>query len=268
MGLPAANIIGYALAKAFGDEDEPDNFELMARRYIGDNATADLILKGFPAWAGVDASARLGMGLTFSWLPFTDVDLSRDGALVVLGSLLGPSAGVASKWFDGAGMIQDGNVLAGVARLTPKGVEDFYKMIAYSTDGIRTRQGDLALSADEMDAFDLVTQGLGWPSTTITDRYMAYGALQDVENHFAKRTSQIKRAFLEAHERGDSRGKRAAIAEWVRLQDRRREYGVGEPQPVSRLIRSISDRRERERNFVRGVQTSSTNRTFVESLFE
>ena len=267
MGLPAMNLIGYALAKGMGDEDDPANFELLARRAIGDKATADLILRGLPAHWGVDASTRLGMGLTFSILPFTDVDASRDGALVVAGSLLGPSMGAISMAADGMGQIQEGNVLMGISQLLPAGARNAIRAYSYQTEGIRTRSGDLAVSAEELDMFDIVTQGLGWPSKTISDRHMVYGALLDVQDHFRSRTTQIKRAYVNAYDAGDRQGMREAQAEWQRLQERRREYQVGNPQPLSWLFRAVRERDEREEMFVEGVPTQRTTRGFVEDLF-
>lgn len=268
MGLPAANIIGYALAKAFGDEDEPANAELLARRAIGDKDTADLLLKGIPARLGLDASQRLGMGLTFSILPFTDVDASRDGMLTVMGSLMGPTAGLLSQMADGVGQIQQGNVAAGTAQLLPSALRNGIRAYMYQTDGVRMRNGDLAMSPDELSWFDVGSQGIGWPSTGITDRYMVAGSLWEVQEHFRSRTSKLKRAYTQAFDVGDRESMDAVRQEWLRLQSMRREYGVGQPQSVSVLTKAPREQAERERGFMEGVPTTQTTRRFVESLFE
>lgn len=268
LGLPAANIIGYALAKAFGDDDEPANAELLARRAIGDKDVADLVLRGLPARLGVDMSQRLGMGLTFSIMPFADISASRDGFYTMVGNLLGPTVGLGAMFMDGAGQIQQGNVAMGMTQFMPSLLKNAMRAYLYKTDGVRMRNGDTALSAEELSWFSTATQGIGWPGKQITDRYFATGALIDVDQHFRSRTTKIKRAYTEAWEAGDREGMDEARDAWRSLQDMRREYGLGNPQSLSVLIKAPMERQERERLMVRGVAARRTQQRFVESLFE
>lgn len=268
MGLPAANILGYALAKAMGDEEEPKNAELLARRAIGNKEVADLILRGIPASLGVDASTRLGMGLTFSLMPFADVSASRDGAMTAAFNLLGPTAGLGAQFADGVGQMQQGNVAMGMTQLMPSLLKNVTKAYLYKTDGVRMRNGDEALSADELSWFSTATQGLGWPGTQITDRYFAADALRGTQEHFRSQTTKIKRAYTSAWDDGDRQSMQEAREAWRRLQDMRREYNVGNPQSLSILTKAPMDQRERERLMVRGVSTQNTTKRFVEELFE
>lgn len=268
-GLPAANIILPAIAMAFEwDDEEPGGWEQRARLAIDDKAQADLILRGLPAWAGIDASNRLGMGLTFSILPFTDVDLSRDGMLVTAGSLMGPSVGLGAQFAQGLGKIKDGDVIGGVADLTPSLTKNLLKSFQYATDGVETRTGVDAITPEELDGFDLMTQALGWPSKTITDRYNMYGMLLDTEQWFNTKTSKIKQAYADAYAAGDHAIMAEARDEWRRLQEKRVQYGVGKRQPISNLLKAPRERREAERGMVGGVPTDRGNRRFVQQLFE
>jgi len=268
MGLPAANIIGYALAQALGDDDEPANAELLARRAIGNKAVADLVLKGLPTTFGVDASTRLGMGLTFSVMPFADISASRDGFNTMLGNLLGPTVGLGAQFADGVGQIQEGNVGMGMAQLMPSVLKNAIRAYMYKTDGVRLRNGDLAMSAEELSWYDVGSQGLSWPNQTITDRYFGTGALRDVQEHFSGRTTKIKKVYVAAFETGDSEAMATAREQWLDLQRMRRQYNVGNPQPLSNLLRSPRDRAEREALMVEGIPTQSTTTRFVEELFE
>lgn len=269
LGLPAANLISWVLAHAFGDEDEPANAELLARRAIGNKQVADLVLRGLPAWAGVDTSTRLGMGLTFAVLPFNDIEASRDGMLTYAGALLtGPAGGALGRGASGIGMIRDGELALGVANMMPSLVQNGIKAAVYHTDGIQTRGGDTAITAEDLSWWDLATQAAGWPSKKISDRYFATNALRDVDNHFRNRTSAIKRAYIDASDRGDRADMNEAISEFMRLQQMRRQYKAGDPQSISVLLRAPRERREREALMVEGVPTRRTNQRFVQELFD
>lgn len=270
-GLPAANLISMAVGMAFGvgDDDEPAGVEMRIRREIGDKAMADLVLEGMPSWAGLDASNRLGMGMTFSILPFTDFDLSRDGFLVLAGSLaLGPTGAVGASMLNGFGKLRDGDVLGGTADMLPSLLKNSMKAYSYATEGIQTRTGITAITAEELNWFDLAAQTAGWPSKTISDRYEIYGMLIETEEFFRNRTGKIKRAYTEAYEEGDASEMAEARDEWRRLQQSRRDYKVGEVQSLSVLLKAPREKREKEDAMIGGVPTERTNRQFVQELFE
>ncbi len=77
LGLPGAQAIGAILRGVFGDDDEPNDPELTMRKYLGDaglEGVSDLLIKGAPAWMGIDVSGRLGAGNILSLFPSADID--------------------------------------------------------------------------------------------------------------------------------------------------------------------------------------------------
>jgi len=262
LGLPAANLIGMALAAMNGGDGEPEDAELMARKAIGNKEVADLILKGLPAYLGLDTSSRLGMGQTLAIMPFTDIKYTREGAAVALAGLLGPSAAQLGQTMDGIGMIMEGNTFLGVAQMLPRGIRDAMKAYQYSTVGVTRRNAtqDVAMSPEEMDMIDIAFQGLGWPTTTLSDRMNANRWLRITEESFQSRADELKLMYV----RGD---KQRARKEWRELQQMRRYYGFN-VQSVTLLTSAPADKRERESNMIEGVFTENTNKRFVRSLFE
>lgn len=265
MGLPAANIIGPLIAAAVGDEDEPDDIELRVRRAINDPTAADLILRGLPAAAGLDVSARLGMGQTFSVLPYTDIEFTRAGWAQLVAGLMGPSTALAGQAVDGLGQVMEGNTWLGVAQMMPRVIRDSMRSYAYATEGVRRRNPtrDLAISPDELSAIDLFMQGLGLPTTALTGRMQVNRWLNMTEENFSSRAQELQREYIQAA--GSERIK--LRREWRELQNWRREYGFNR-QSMRTLTDAPRKQLEREGQVVGGVATRSSNRRFVESLVE
>jgi len=259
LGLPIPMVMWWAVAHAFGDEDEPKDIEMLLRREIGNKEMADLLLRGLPAYMGVDASTRLGMGMTFSLLPFTDIKPTRDGALVVMASALGPWTTALARGVDGFGQIQNGNVLAGTAQMMPAGVMNAIRAYEQHTAGVRNRRGDVLMDPEELGYLELVTQGLGWPNKTLTDRHLVAGMKWKAEEHFRKRASRIRKVYADAYRDGDARTMDRAIEEWVRLQEMKVRYGLGNFLPLKDLTKAPLERMKREDQTVGGVQYESTN---------
>jgi hypothetical protein len=268
LGLPIPAVVWWAVAKAMGDEDEPANIELLARREIGDKDIADLVLRGIPNYMGVNASERLGMGMTFSLLPFTDIKPTRDGALIAMAALLtGPSGAAVARMADGFGQIKQGNVLAGTAQLMPAGVMNVIRAYEQHTAGVLNRRGDVLLRPEELGYLELVTQGIGWPSKKLSDRHLIRGFEFEAKEHFKKRASSIRRVYADAWRDGDSVKMQKAIDEWLRLQDMKLNYKLGSYQPLKALTTAPLERIERETQTIGGVQFDRTGQGFIEDMF-
>lgn len=263
LGLPAANLIGFVIANVFGSDDEPDDAELMARRAIGNPAVADLILKGLPTIAGMDISSRVGMGYTFALLPFSDTDLSRDGARAIIAGALGPTAAQFEAAWDGAGMVAQGNTLLGIAQMMPRGIRDALRATSYRLEGVtrRNAERDVVLRSEDLSALDIALQGMGWPTKTLTDAGAMRRWLRTTEDHFSARASSLRGEYV----RADNARRMELRREWGELQKVRRDYGFSR-QPLSQLIRAPRAKAKREQRALAGTATRPGNRGFVESL--
>lgn len=265
LGMPGAQAIGWVLRQVFGDDDEPDNPEVTLRKLVPPEL-ADLLVKGAPAALGVDLSGRLGAGNMLSLLPYADLELSRDGYQSVAMAAMGPFfGGLLPKFADGLGLINKGDYWKGLEQLAPKGLSDVSKAVRQSTEGITQRNGDIAMSADEVSFLASIGQAMGLPTTSLTERSMIANAKFKADEFFNQRTAQIKKEYVQAYRSGDNEALVEAREEWARTQEARKEYGY-KVQPLSELLKAPQAQVKREANRAGGVPYKKGNEQFVRSM--
>jgi hypothetical protein len=264
IGLPLANVAGFVLAAAFGDDDEPKDFERMARKAIGDEDLANLILKGVPAAAGLDVSGRIGMGNAFALLPFTDIKLlDRKGfaetAMSAGGAFLG---GILPNMAEGMGQMSKGDYYKGLELLLPRGVRDAMRAYRMATEGISQKNNDVVMKPSELSIFDVMSQAVGLPSTLLQARQRRVGDVIETQEYYNERTGLIKHQYAAAYKDNDVEEMQDLREEWAQVAAAMRRQGL-KPQPLSSLLRAPRDQAKRERETVEGVQTKKSNREFV-----
>jgi hypothetical protein len=264
MGTPGFAAAAYVFSKLLGDEDEPKNAEYQMRRWIGDKATADLVLKGVPAAFGVDLSNKIGMQNMLSILPFTDFELSGKGVKEIGFALVGGAAGaMTARMADGVSAMGEGRYYEGLAKTLPSGMGNLIKGYDTAVNGVRNKQGETLLSPDEINVAEGVLAGLGLQSTTVSAQQFRQNVNYDANKTFGDRATRIKQQYVEAVRDGES--PQAAREAWTRLQTHRKENGLA-VQPLSELLKSAQDSRKQERETANGVQYRATNKKFVEQL--
>jgi hypothetical protein len=268
LGLPGFAAISALYGMLFGDEDEPDNPELALRRAIGDEAIADLLLKGVPAALGVDLSGKLGMGQMLSVMPYTDITLSRKGVYEAVGTLItGPFGGLLAKSAEGMGYIGRGDYYKGIEQLVPTGLSNAMKGYRYGTEGITSKTGDITMSPDDISAIDSFMVALGLPTKTITDRQFLQSAKFEYDQFYNEKTSELKRKYVRAYSEGDTAARGEVMEDWRKLQESRVRNGYTK-QPLSTLLKAPQEKAKRERNTVGGVAVNKANRGFVRQTSE
>lgn len=266
MGLPGFAAIAAVWGALFGDEDDPEKplSEAAMRRYFGDYA--DMMVKGVPAALGVDVSGKIGAGQMLSILPYTDLELSRSGWEKLLTGAAGPTlGGLAPRMWDGLGQIYDGNYIKGIEQIIPKGLSDAIKAGRVATGGVTLRNNDVVLSPDEISFLDAFGQAIGLPTTTITEQQFRNRTQIENEQFFRERITKLKRDYAKAYRDGDSAGMAEARENWRELQEARDKAGF-KRQPLSNLLRSPQEQREREARTVGGVQFNRQSRRAAEEL--
>ena len=256
LGLPMMNLAGYAVAAVFGDEDEPVNFEVMIRKQLGNDGLADLFLKGLPAWGGVDVSSRVGMGYTFSLMPFTDLSLSRDGMTDGMLALFGgPTASQALMTVDGIDMMSNGDYLRGAVYAMPKGIKQAGKALLMHKDGIQARNAarDTLLSAEELSLFDDFSVFIGLPSTKITNMQNTNRWLGDMRTMRAEKIARMKGDFVRAFKNNDYAAQMEIRDEWRRFNTGQVKLGYKYDSP-KQLMDAVKRNRRNEARVIDGVR--------------
>jgi hypothetical protein len=267
MGLPGFAAIAAIYGLIFGDKDEPYDPERELKAFFGDDIGL-MMTKGLPAQFGVDVSGKIGMGQMLSILPYTDLDLSRDGWEATVTAAMGPFVGgLLPRAIDGLSQMNQGNYYKGIEMMMPLGVANTMKAWRVGNEGITQRNNDITLKADEITALDQMLQALGLPPTKITEQQFRTRSKIEAEQFFTQRTTELKRKYALAYRQNDSQSMQEAREAWRRMQDARASIGF-KRQPLSNLLRSPQEQRKRELQTARGVQFTTQSRGFVETLPE
>lgn len=263
-GLPLA----LSIMTLFGaDDGEPDEEKL--RQWMAENGfnpqMIELLTRGAPAMLGLDLSGKVGMANTLSLLPFADTPKDRASFDKAVVASLGASVGMTRNMFDGASLMASGDYVKGTEKLIPRGVADAIKAFRFATEGVTNKQGDVLVKADEINAVDAVMQGLGLPTTKITDRTRKQSVMFEIEKHFDAESARLYHEFDIAFKAKGSADKKHVIEKWAALQKQRKEVGLS-PQSPALLIKHAVSQRKREMKTIDGVQYTSQNRNLVKGL--
>lgn len=267
MALPGFATIAWWLgAFGAGGDDEPDDPEMTLRRMIGDKETADLLLKGVPAWAGVDISASVGMGNVLSVSPYSEFKFNRDDYAKGLMGMAGPFAGgVVPNLIDGVNYMKDGNYYRGLETMMPKGIKDAMKGYRFATEGVTNRKGDVLIKPEDISTYDATMQALGVPTTNITEQYKKNQVRAETIEFYNDKTSALKKKYIEAYKDGDTQKMGELRKEFMELQAAKQRNGF-KRQPMSDLLKAPREQRKRERKTIDGIQYNRGNRRFAQQL--
>lgn len=261
--VPAALL--YAIAKgAFGDDDDPEDFEAWLRENGG-----LLLARGVPAELGVDLSGKLGMGNVLSVLPYTDIDLSnRSGYEKVVTGLTGPFiGGLMPKMLDGVNLLAGGDYYRGLEQMLPNGLSNGIKTVRFLNEGVTQRNGDVVMSPEDIGFADAALQAAGLPTTTLTERQYRQGQTIKYDQFYNERSKELKNGYARATRANDVAQMAELRDQWMNLQQSRVKNGY-DRKPLSELLKAPREQMKRERAVVNGVETKKSNRGFVRSLTE
>jgi hypothetical protein len=268
LGVPFVSQAASILSSVFGDEDEPDDYEYKLRRMIGNDAVADLLLRGVPAALGLESiGKRLSMeNVASPFGPFVDFNLtSRADAAQMIVGMMGPAVGLGLKFVDALGMMSKGNYYKGLELALPNGIGNMMKGYRFATEGITMRNGDLVMKPEEISMIDAAFQAVGLPTSTITDRQYTQKVVAEFDKFYASRAGEIKAMYVEGSRQSDAAAMAEARDDWQKLQESRVKNGY-KRQSMSELFRAPAEARKREQSVVGGVQTTKSNRKLVEQV--
>ena len=253
----AASIAGWVLAFA-GDEDEPEDPERWLQSlFPEDPDMANLIARGVPAWLGLDMSIKLNESDMF--MPYNpdyvQFEPTRSGVVNYVAQLgLGPTATTLGNFGNAADFATRGDLFRTTEYLVPRGARSFMESFRYSEDGYTKRNGDVLVDPRQFDAWDLISNAMGLPSTKINQIKFTVGQQYEMEQWFGKESGRIKREYGDARlarDRETQRALRDEFRELQRAKDRVRPFFNGsndvlKKQSVSSLNSAIKTRRKAE----------------------
>ena len=268
VGLPGFAALAFMLkhlARLWQEpEDEPFDLEQELRKMIGDEDTANVLLRGAPNLAGIDLSSKLGMGNVLSIAPYSDINFSRKGFYEIAGGLaFGAPGALGARVFDGLGLVGGGEYQKGIEQLLPNGIANGIKAYREQTEGMSNRNNDTTMSAEDISAFDTAATALGL-STTKKSLQQERGTIKyETEQHFKDRESAIRQEFLEARKNGEDT--QEIRSKWKALQDKKHELGF-KKSGMDALFKSAQSQNQREKHTLEGIQYNKSNKKYVENL--
>lgn len=265
LGLPVPAVVWAVAASLGSGDDEPEDYEQWLRNLIGDEDAANLLLRGVPAYFGLNMSQKVGMGSTFSALPFADIPKDRAGYEKFLTASLGASAGLGGQWFDALGKMGKGDYYKGVETALPSGLKNMMKGYRIATEGVTSNAGDTLMQPEDVSLVDAFAQGAGLPTMTISERQRKQGVVIESTKFYNERSSDLKRDYVKAYKSKDTEAMAEAREAWRQLQAARAAVGFRR-QPLGDLIKAPMEQKKRERAAAKGIEYTTQTKSFVERL--
>jgi len=214
--------VGYGLAMAaggilksmFGDDDDPLDFEERFRSDILELLGPELggiVLKGVPGhYLGIDLTSRIGM--PDLWWRSESRELNSDDALKeFVYQNLGAGFGIVRNTYNGVDLALQGNVERGFETAAPKFIRDALRTIRYTRDGVESIRGDQVIAPDDLSAWNLASQAMGFTPAKIADAYEVNTILRNAEQRIKDRKKSIVNRFAKAVEDGDDEARQKAL---------------------------------------------------------
>ena len=272
-GLPLYGVMAIALGLAGGpgDDDEDVLRKTLADAGV-DKPVAELLVRGLPAMLGLDLSDKLGAGNVLSPFPYLESNKlamknGPDDALEILSQVMGPAASLLVRASRGASYGWQGDYTKAAENLLPSGFANVVKATRFGLEGLTTKAGDVVIPGEQFTFGDLIMQGIGLPTTTVTNRNLLVSSLYRHEETYNQWAKEIRYSFTQAVKNHDIKARSAAVTEWKRMNEMRRKAGFA-PNKLSNLVGSIKAQRTRERGAVGGVETNKSNKGFVKKAHE
>ena len=251
VGLPAVGTIMFIaniLNAIFGDEDEPFDAETEFRRFLADSLGVEagvVAAKGLPTLLGVDFSRNIGLGdITAPIRVLRDDKEGRDLYLEILAAGLGPTiGGLGPQFAEGIQMFMKGDIYRGVEGMTPRFFRDWTRAVRLAEQGVTTKSGQVIFQPEEISAWDKAIQAVGFPTTKISERGAAAGAVQRAKQTLQDRRSELTRDYVAARRDNDQRAM-AAVQREIQEYNRKR-MAKGEPTLKPRDLLNAFKQRER-----------------------
>ncbi len=259
-GTPFVTTLAFILNGIFGDDD--DSTEDTLREFIGDKDVSNLLIKGLPAYLGVDVSERIGAANMFSPFPYLNATplSGREGANETLVAMMGPFASQFVRMSSGAASIMEGDLYKGIEQLLPNGLTNAMRAFRYTTEGYTTKNGTVTIPPEEYGAMETFFQALGLPTTVTTDRYRLQEKLMNTQERRQREESRLNKAYRDAKTAAE---RRAVMREYVKLQKKYEEMGF-KPKPITQLAKNDEKVKKDSRNAIGGLVVNNSNRAFVQ----
>ena len=251
-GIPLVSTIAPYILPS--DGDEPQDLERWIRQNF-DGPVADVMSRGIFSLAGVDMSTKLSQGKIFDPFPYVDYEITEDGTKdLFFNAFAGPAGTTLINFARSAEYFGQGDVLKGMEYALPKGFRTAIESYRLATDGYSFRNGDVVLDPRDTNAWSLLVNAIGLPSSQINQLKWTRGQQYELTQWFGNESGRIRRDYIDAYRSRDREAMSELRDEWRELQaskDRVRPFFSGSTrvlrrQPLSDLLSAPRDQVTRQ----------------------
>lgn len=267
-GTPFATVLLGIAAMGMGETG--DDGEDLIRKMIGDKDMSNLLMRGVPAWLGMDVSGKIGAENMLSPMPYMNAKFSdgRDGANELIAGALGPAASLVQKFYTAGQYFIQGDEWKALEYALPNGLAtNLSKGVRFMTEGYSSKAGDVLVKPQDYDVGDFLIQTLGFQPRVMTDRMRVQDSLIRHKESFDAEKNRIYMDFKKARREGDHAGMNQARREMLKLAAEARKQGLT-GYTIQNMINAANEQRRRERQAVGGVGTNKNDRQFVKKMSE
>ena len=224
-GVPMFGVAA-ALYNLFGKEDDEDDFETAARKYMGEG----MFNGALNYLTGTAVANRIG--LTDLLLHSTGYRDQDNAVLSFLQLAGGPVYGVADRVIRGGQLIMDGETQRGLEQVMPAAFSNVMKGYRFATEGANTLRGDPIVG--DIGAGHTLAQAFGFAPAEYTRQLEINASLKNIERRVLEDRTKLLRKYYIAVRSGDGDGARETLKDLMELG--RKHRGLVTPETIQRSM--------------------------------
>ena len=266
-GMPLYYIIRDTMNLAFGDEDEPYNFDYELRKalieQLGPQA-GNMIFRGVLGESGMDIGSRISYESSFLLggtdnIPFIggvlglrDIkqgDTAQETMQNAMVEALGAGAGIVTGIFRGYDKIKNGDVYEGIEAMSPAFLRNPMKAGRFATEGALTARGDPII--EDITTMEVIKQALGFTPQRLSSQYKINQQIKDMEQKILDRRQSLLNQYTKAVREKDRATQKEVMNEIREFN----KLNPGKAMPITpdTIKRSLAKRESLSRETEKGI---------------
>jgi hypothetical protein len=270
-GIPtvwgAMSLVAFLMA----DDDEYPDVQAAVRETLEEavgREGADFVMHGpLDYLTGAQISSRVSLSDLWVRAPNQRdamVPLSPAWAAYYAGEMTGPWGSYASDLFWAGQQLSEGETQRAFETVMPRSIANVAKAVRYATEGIETVGGQDVMSAEELSAFDVIRQGIGYSPSKVGIQWEINSQMKFQQAMRTNRETTLRRRMMAAMDSGD-KDRIAEVDEEIKA--------FREKNPESALNRSSArksygrGKKASARSYAKGVKMTPKERFYWKNKY-
>ena len=262
-GLPfmgAVSTLAEIIAALFGDEDEPFDFKLEMRQFMG-----DLLSKGGLNYAtNLEIANRTGVANDLLFRDDPQSVAEHGYVLTAMQQAFGPLGSYAVSVGRGAELVAEGQLQRGVEAMLPTFIKNGMKGVRYMEEGVLNLKGEPVI--EDISTYNMLMQVVGFSPANLSNVYEEISMKKGFQRDMERRRTQLLNKYDMAQRAGDY-DLLMEVQEDIATFNQRRIDPKDRITPDT-LRKSIRAREAAEKNTINGVRFSKSFMAEVDQLLD